>query len=99
MAKTKSKGVLGKIGDAVATGAEAVIDAGSKALHAVGDLMPSGKAAPKRAKAKAAKAKAPKAEAKAPAAAAAVAKKAAPKKSTAKAAPRPKAPKVPKKWK
>jgi hypothetical protein len=93
MAKPKSKGVLGKIGDAVATGAEAVIDAGSKALHAVGGLMPTGKASPKRPKAKAVKAKAPKAEAKAPAAAATKAKKAAPKKSAAKAAPRPKAPK------
>jgi hypothetical protein len=95
MAKKKSKGVLGKIGDAVATGAEAVVDAGSKAIHAVGDLMPTGKASPKRTKAKSAKAKTPKsgAKGKAPAAAATKAKKAAPKKSAAKAAARPKAPK------
>jgi hypothetical protein len=50
--KKKSKGVLEKIGDAMATGAEAVVDAGSKAIHAVGDLLPTGKLAPKRARPK-----------------------------------------------
>jgi hypothetical protein len=50
--KKKPKGVLEKIGDAVSAGAEAVVDAGSKAVHAVGDLMPGGKPAPKRARAK-----------------------------------------------
>jgi hypothetical protein len=67
--KKKSKGVLEKIGDAVATGTEAVIDAGSKAIHAVGEMMPTGKTPPKRAKASpkaAAKTKAPKAKVKAP---------------------------------
>ena len=49
MAKKKSKGVLEKIGDAVAAGAEAVIDAGSKAIHTVGDMMPTGKTPPKKA--------------------------------------------------
>src|SRR4051794_39544258 len=42
MARKKSKGVLARIGDAVKTGAEAVADAGSKAVEAVGDLMPTG---------------------------------------------------------
>jgi hypothetical protein len=50
--KKKSKGVLEKIGDAVATGAEAVVDAGSKAIHSIGDLLPTGKPAPKRARPK-----------------------------------------------
>ena len=65
-----SKGVLGKIGDAVASGAEAVAEAGASAVEAVGDLLPAGKTAPKKkastkttTKAKAPK---PKAESKAP---------------------------------
>jgi hypothetical protein len=61
--KKKSKGVLERIGDAVTTGAEVVIDAGAKAVHAVGDMLPTGKSAPKRGKSTkaAAKTKAPKA--------------------------------------
>lgn len=71
MAKKKqTKSVLKKIGSAVATGTEAVIDAGAKAIHAVGEMLPTGKTPPKGAKAKAAKAKSPKAAAKAPKAAA-----------------------------
>jgi hypothetical protein len=54
MAKKKSKGVIEKIGDAVSASAEAVYDAGAKAVHAVGDLLPAAKPAPKRGKAKAA---------------------------------------------
>ena len=58
MAKKKpTKSVLKKVGGAAATGAEAV--------KAVGEMMPTGKAAPKLAKVKA-KAKAPKVAAKAP---------------------------------
>jgi hypothetical protein len=60
MAKKKSKGVLEKIGDAVVTGAEAVYDAGAKAVHAVGDLLPAAKPAPKRKKATKAAVKTPK---------------------------------------
>lgn len=60
--KKKAKGVLGQIGDAVAAGAGAVADAGSKAIHAVGDLLPAGDAAPKK-KAGAARKVAPKAAA------------------------------------
>ncbi len=51
MAKKKSKGVLKKIGEAVASGAEVVIDAGAKVVHSVGEMMPTGKTPPKRAKA------------------------------------------------
>jgi DNA polymerase III subunit epsilon len=51
MSKKKPKGVLQRIGDAVATGAEAVIDAGAKAIHTVGEMMPAAKTPPKRAKA------------------------------------------------
>ena len=40
--KKRSKGVLERIGDAATSAAESVVDAGSKAIHAVGDLMPSG---------------------------------------------------------
>ena len=56
--KKVSKGVLERIGDAATSAAEVVIKAGSKAMHAVGDMMPAG-SAPKGAKAspKAAKAK------------------------------------------
>lgn len=46
--KKKSKSVLERIGDAVTTGAEAVLDAGSKAIHSVGDMMPTGKETPVR---------------------------------------------------
>ena len=56
--KKKSKGVLERIGNAATSAAEVVINAGSKAMHAVGDMMPSG-STPKGAKAssKAGKAK------------------------------------------
>src|ERR1700727_2798715 len=65
--KKKPKGVLEKIGDVVSSGAEAVVDAGAKAIHAVGELLPTGKPAPKRTRAKVAakKAAAPKGAAKA----------------------------------
>ncbi len=104
MAKKKqTKSVLKKIGGAVATGAEAVIDAGSKAIQAVGEMLPTGKTPPKGAKAKGATAKSPKAapapkaaaKAKAPAAkgaakgAAPTAKKAAAKGATASKAAKP----------
>jgi hypothetical protein len=52
--KKKSKGVLERIGSAASSAAEVVLDAGSKAVHAVGDLMPSmtpkkkAKASPKK---------------------------------------------------
>ena len=59
--KKKSKGVLERIGEATSSAAEVVIDAGSKAIHAVGDMMPTG--TPKKGP-KASKAKAPKASAK-----------------------------------
>jgi hypothetical protein len=39
--KKKSKGVLERIGDVATSAAEVVVDAGSKAMHAIGDLMPS----------------------------------------------------------
>src|SRR4051812_14336001 len=61
MAKKKPKGVLEKIGDAVSAGAEAAIDAGSKVIHSVGDMMPTGETTPKRS----AKAKSPKSSVKA----------------------------------
>jgi hypothetical protein len=63
--KKKSKGVLERIGDVASSAAEVVVDAGSKAIHAVGDMMPSG-SSKKRAKAspKASKKKAPKSSAK-----------------------------------
>ena len=63
MAKKKSKGVLERIGDAVTTGAEAVMDAGSKAIDTVGDMLPTGKTPPKKASRKAARAKSPKSSA------------------------------------
>jgi DNA-binding protein HU-beta len=56
--KKKSKGVLKQIGDAATTVAEVVIDAGSKAIHAVGDMLPAEtpkkgvKASPKASKVK-----------------------------------------------
>jgi hypothetical protein len=53
----KKKSVLKKIGDAVATGAEAAVDAGAKAIHAVGGMMPG--AAPKKESTKKAAPKAP----------------------------------------
>ena len=97
MAKKKSKGVLEKIGDAVTAGAEAVVDAGSKAIHTVGDMMPTGKTPPKKAAKVKAVAKASKANSKAavakPKAASAKAGGAAPKtaaRSAKKAAARPK---------
>jgi hypothetical protein len=77
MSKKKSKGVLGKMGDAVATGAEAVIDAGAKAIESVGDLLPGAKRTVKR------KASSKKATAKS--------KKAAPAKSAAKTTKKAKA--------
>jgi hypothetical protein len=40
--KKKAKGVLERIGDVASSAAEVVVDAGSKAIHAVGDLMPTG---------------------------------------------------------
>ena len=52
MSKKKSKGVLKQIGEVIAAGAETVVDAGSKAVHAVGDMMPGSKPAPKRSKSK-----------------------------------------------
>jgi histone H1/5 len=55
VATKKSKGVLQQIGDAVTAGAEAVIDAGAKAAHAVGDLLPAAKKPGKTAKAATAK--------------------------------------------
>lgn len=70
----KQKSVLSKIGDVVSTGAEAVVDAGAKAIHAVGDMLP-GTASPKK---KAARPKATKTAAKSV--------KAAPKKATSKVA-------------
>jgi hypothetical protein len=48
--KKKSMGVLERIGAAASSAAEVVLDAGSKAVHAVGDLMPS-KTPKKKAKA------------------------------------------------
>ncbi len=56
--KKNAKGVLGRIGDAATSAAQVVINAGSKAIHAVGDMMPTGsaqntaKASPKSVKAK-----------------------------------------------
>lgn len=63
--KKKSQGVLKRIGDMASSAAEVVIDAGSKAMHAVGDMMPSGtpeKGA--KASSKASKSKSPKVSAK-----------------------------------
>jgi hypothetical protein len=40
--KKKPKGVLVRIGEMATMAAEAVIDTGSKAVHAVGSMMPSG---------------------------------------------------------
>jgi hypothetical protein len=40
--KKKSKGVLRRIGEAATSAAEVVIDAGSKAIHAVGEMIPTG---------------------------------------------------------
>jgi hypothetical protein len=92
--KKKAKGVLERIGGAATSAAEVVITAGSKAIHAVGDMMPAG--TPKKgakASRKAAKAKTPKAAAKtktsAPKAKKAALKKAMPTKS-AKPSPSPK---------
>ena len=59
--KKKSKGVLERISDAAAAAAGVVIDAGSKAMHAVGGMMPTGttqntaKASPRGSKVKRAK--------------------------------------------
>ena len=39
--KKKTKGVMEKIGDAIAAGAEAVYDTGAKAIHAVGEMIPA----------------------------------------------------------
>lgn len=75
----KKKGVLAQIGDAVATGAEVVIDAGAKAIHTVGEMMPGGHSDSAPAPAAKAKKAAPKAKA-----------KASPKASAAKAAPKAK---------
>ncbi len=50
LSKKKSKGVLERIGDAATSAAEVVINAGSKAMHAVGDMMPT-RGTPKGAKA------------------------------------------------
>jgi hypothetical protein len=63
--KKKSKGVLERIGDVATSAAGVVVDAGSKAIHAVGDLMPTG-FPQKRAKAssQASKKKAPKTQGK-----------------------------------
>ena len=46
--KKTSKGVLQRIGDVATSAAGAVIDAGSKAMHAVGDMMPAGDSAKTR---------------------------------------------------
>jgi hypothetical protein len=77
--KKRSKGVLERMGDVAASAAEIVIDASSKAIHAVGDLMPTG-SSPKGATAssKASKKRAPKGQGKSskvPAKAAATASK------------------------
>ena len=48
--KKKSKSVITQIGQAVAAGAEAVYDAGAAAVHAVGEIMPTGKTPTKKAK-------------------------------------------------
>jgi hypothetical protein len=77
--KKKSKGVLERIGDVANSAAEVVVDAGSKAIHAVGDLMPGGSSRKgTKASSKASKKKAPKASrksSKAPAKSAAKASK------------------------
>ena len=63
--KKKSKGVLERIGDVASSAAEVVVDAGSKAIHAVGDLMPSGSSQKgTKASSKAPKKNAPKAQGK-----------------------------------
>jgi hypothetical protein len=79
--KKKTKGVLERIGDAASSAAEVVINAGSKAVHAVGDMMPI-RSTPKGAKAssKAAQGKTSKS---APKAKASKSKKVAAKKKTA----------------
>jgi hypothetical protein len=95
--KKKSKGVLERIGDAATSAAEVVINAGSKAMHAVGDMMPT-RSTPKGAKAssKAVKAKTSKSAPKTMAKASQTKKVAAKKKtaalSTKKAAPKKAAP-------
>jgi hypothetical protein len=48
MAKKKSKGVLEKMGHAVAAGAETVVEAGAKAIESVGNLLPGAKSPAKR---------------------------------------------------
>src|SRR3954452_18961459 len=84
MAKKKAKGVLEKITDAVSSGAEVVVDAGSRAVHAIGDLLPAAKTAPKReAKPKVAAKPQPKAAVKAEAEAAPAASAAKPAKKPA----------------
>ncbi len=82
--KKKSKGVLERIGDAATSAAEVVINAGSKAMHAVGDMMPA-RSTPKGAKAssKAVKAKTSKSAPKAMATASKTKKVAAKKKTAA----------------
>ena len=63
--KKKSKGVLERIGDVASSAAEVVVDAGSKAIHAVGDLMPGGSSRKgTKASSRASKKKAPKASGK-----------------------------------
>ena len=58
--KKKSKGVLERIGDVATSAAEVVINAGSKAIHAVGDMMPAGTPAKKaKASSRASKVKTP----------------------------------------
>ena len=60
--KRKPKGVLVRLGEMATMAADVVIDAGSKAVHAVGSMMPSGppkqsaKASPRASKPKAPKA-------------------------------------------
>src|SRR5262245_23229969 len=88
MAKKKAKGVLGQIGEAVSAGAGAVADAGSRAIHAVGEMIPAVQAAPKRAASRKATPKVKKAAPKAKKAAPAAAKV---KKVEEKAAAKPKA--------
>jgi hypothetical protein len=93
--KKKSKGVLERIGNAASSAAEVALDAGSKAVHAVGDMMPSkapkkkSKASPKQsAKKVMAKPKASASKAKKAAPQKSAPKKAAPKKATMAAKPK-----------